>query len=65
MRTEAYEALVRRIASALSRREKQVLLLYLRGLSYAQIAKSLGLTEKAVDNALQRARAKLKAELQE
>ena len=35
-------------------REKQVLLLYLRGLSYAQIAKSLGLTEKAVDNALQR-----------
>lgn len=65
VRTEAYEALVRRIASALSRREKQVLLLYLRGLSYAQIAKSLGLTEKAVDNALQRARAKLKAELQE
>ena len=43
----------------LSKMEKQVLDLYLQGLSYDEIADSLGKTRKAVDNALQRIRGKM------
>ena len=40
--------------------EKEVLDLYITGMSYAQIAKVLGKDEKSTDNALQRLKGKLK-----
>jgi RNA polymerase sporulation-specific sigma factor len=43
----------------LSRLEKQVLGLYLRGMTYAQMAAAINRSEKSVDNALQRVKAKL------
>ena len=48
------------IDTRLSALEKQVLALFLDGNSYSAIAKRLNASEKAVDNALQRVRAKLK-----
>lgn len=42
----------------LSRLEKQVLDMYLKGLSYKEIADSLNKSEKAIDNAIQRIRKK-------
>lgn len=48
------------ILSLLSAFERKVLIEYLNGASYRQIAKSLGSGTKAVDNALQRIRSKLK-----
>ena len=51
------------IKSLLSNFEWQVLKLYLRGHSYLQIAELLSTTTKAVDNALQRVRRKLRPEL--
>ena len=56
---EQQKYLHERIERELSRLEKQVLELYLQGLSYETIASRLGKTEKAVDNALQRIRGKL------
>lgn len=47
------------IATRLSSLERQVLLLFLEGASYSAIAKRLNISEKTVDNALQRVRAKL------
>ena len=44
----------------LSKMEKQVLELSMTGMSYTEIAKVLGVDEKSTDNALQRARAKVK-----
>ena len=49
-----------KIRSALSERELRVLRLYLGGYSYSEIAGKLSITPKAADNALQRARMKLK-----
>lgn len=49
------------IFSLLSSSESDALRLYLRGCSYAQIAAKLGLSQKSVDNALQRVRRKLKS----
>jgi RNA polymerase sporulation-specific sigma factor len=49
-----------KIRSVLSDRELRVLRLYLGGYSYAEIAGKLSITSKAADNALQRARMKLK-----
>lgn len=43
----------------LSEREYKVLILFLNAYSYEEIASSLSLTEKAVDNALQRVRRKI------
>ena len=43
----------------LSTKEKRVLVLYLQGLSYRQIAEALGETTKAVDNAISRTKKKL------
>ena len=40
--------------------EKQVLELYLTGMSYTEIAKLLGKDEKSTDNALSRAKSKIK-----
>ena len=57
---ERYVSTMRTIEEKLSARERQVLALFLLGESYGAIAKRLGVTEKAVDNALQRVRAKLR-----
>lgn len=56
---ERTEELYRELAQCLSRLEKQVLSLYLDGLSYRDIALRLGKDEKAIDNAVQRIRRKL------
>lgn len=56
---EQKSVLDNRIKSELSSLERKVLQLYLEGLPYSDIAFRLGKTEKAVDNALQRIRAKL------
>ena len=48
------------IEKELSAFEKQVLDLYLTGMTYSQIAKVLGRDEKSTDNALQRVKAKIK-----
>ncbi|MBR1931283.1 MAG: RNA polymerase sporulation sigma factor SigH [Lachnospiraceae bacterium] len=48
------------IDSELSAFEKQVLDLYMTGMSYSQIAKVLGRDEKSTDNALQRLKGKIK-----
>ena len=57
---ERYADLLERIACLLSKREMDVFRLYLLGKSYTEISKSLGITEKSVDNALYRMKAKLK-----
>jgi len=48
------------IEEELSDFEKQVLDLYITGMSYGQIARVLGRDEKATDNALQRLKSKIK-----
>lgn len=48
------------IETELSDFEKQVLDLYMTGMSYSQIAKVLGREEKATDNALQRLKSKIR-----
>ena len=57
---ENVENLEKTIERELSTFEKQVLDLYLTGMSYVQIAKVLGKDEKSADNALQRIKGKLK-----
>lgn len=52
--------LERAIEEELSDFERQVLDLYLTGMSYTEIARVLGRDEKATDNALQRLKAKIK-----
>ena len=48
------------IEKELSTFEKQVLDLYMTGMTYSQIAKVLGRDSKSTDNALHRIKAKLK-----
>ena len=55
---EQLDQLLLRLQSVLSKSEYDVLMLYGNGLSYKEIAEKLSVTEKAVDNALQRARKK-------
>ncbi len=57
---ERVEYLEGQIDKELSSFEKQVLDLYLTGMSYSQIAKVLGREEKSTDNALQRLKSKIK-----
>lgn len=57
---ERVEYLEKQIDKELSSFEKQVLDLYLTGMSYSQIARVLGREEKSTDNALQRLKAKIK-----
>lgn len=57
---ENVENLERIIEKELSSFEKEVLDLYVVGMSYSQIAKILGRDEKSTDNALQRIKAKLR-----
>ena len=60
---ESKEELKELYARCLSRLEKQVLDLYLQGLSYRDIARRLQKDEKSVDNAVQRIRRKLASNL--
>lgn len=53
-------SLEKKIEEELSAFEKQVLDLYLTGMSYSQIARVLGRDEKSTDNALQRIKSKIK-----
>lgn len=57
---ERVDYLEKSIDRELSDFEKQVLDLYMTGMSYTQIAKVLGKDEKAADNALQRLKSKIK-----
>jgi RNA polymerase sporulation-specific sigma factor len=57
---ENVEQMEKTIERELSAFEKQVLDLYLTGMSYQQIAKVLGKDDKSTDNALQRIKAKLR-----
>lgn len=52
------------IEKELSPFEKQVLDLYLTGMSYSQIARVLGREDKSTDNALQRLKAKIRKNMQ-
>lgn len=58
--TEQMEDLQKNIATRLSEMEQRILWLYLSGLTYQQIALLQHTTAKAVDNALQRVRRKLR-----
>ena len=58
---EKIDDLMRRIKDTLSTLEKNVLALHVDGYSYSAISEYINIDEKAVDNALQRARKKLKS----
>lgn len=58
---EYFSELWKNICSVLSLTELNVLTLCVQGLSYKSAAAQLGITEKAVDNAMQRARKKIRA----
>ena len=57
---ESWLEMQERIKEVLSDFEQKVLSRYLRGWTYEAIAASLGVTEKSVDNAIYRLKAKLK-----
>jgi RNA polymerase sporulation-specific sigma factor len=57
---EKSEELERAIEEELSPMEKNVLELFVTGMSYSDIADVLGKNEKAMDNAIQRIRGKLR-----
>lgn len=56
-------ALMEEAENTLSKKEKKILSMYLGGKSYAQIANELGIKEKSVDNALFRAKKKLRTRM--
>ena len=58
--TESIDDIGRAIETKLSKFEKRVLYMYLQGFSYDEISAKLGRAPKAIDNALQRLRRKLK-----
>ena len=57
---ESYSELLRRMEEELTELEKQVLVRFLDGLSYTDIADELGKSVKSVDNAIQRVKKKVK-----
>ena len=59
MDKEQLDQALKRLSALLSAREYEVLLLFASGLSYSRISSRLNISEKAVDNALQRARRKI------
>ena len=61
--SENYISFTERLAENLSDTEKKVISYYLAGFSYSETSKATGLTEKSVDNALFRAKTKLKKAL--
>lgn len=56
---ESAKNIERRLYSRLSKMETQVLSLFLKGLTYQEIAERMGKSPKAIDNALQRIKTKL------
>ena len=60
---ELHKALMESIDRDLSGAERSVVLSYLTGNDYGHIARDLGINEKAVDNALMRAKKKLRVSL--
>ena len=60
---DGFEHITGLINSNLSGFEKQVITLRFLGLSYSEISQRLGCSDKAVDNALQRIRKKMRAQL--
>ena len=58
---EQLEQALKRLNALLSAREYEVLMLCASGLSYSKISQQLHISEKSVDNALQRARRKVGA----
>ncbi len=57
--SETLQSIKEKIKQCLSKFELDVLVLYLQGYSYTQIAQKLNLTNKSIDNALSRIRHKL------
>jgi RNA polymerase sporulation-specific sigma factor len=57
---EELQAFQKKVEDCLSDMEKEVLAYYLQGLDYNQIAEAMGKEPKAIDNALQRLKKKLK-----
>lgn len=57
---EYYKSLINKLQSMLSKNEFDVLMLYSQGLSYKQISQMLSISEKSADNALSRARKKIR-----
>ena len=57
---ETVRLLLKQANERLSPMERQVLALYIEGMNYHQIAEHMGKTPKAVDNALQRIRGKIR-----
>ena len=57
---EAYTFFTEKYVSLLSSAEKKVVEFYIAGFTYSEIAEKLNMTEKSVDNALFRAKTKLK-----
>ena len=62
---EGYEELLESIEGVLSKKEKEVFDLYLKGYSYTEIAKELNITPKQTDNAINRFKNKIKKFLNE
>ena len=56
---EQLDQVLKRINALLSEREYEVLKLFASGFSYSKISQKLNISEKSVDNALQRARRKI------
>lgn len=59
---ERIDELYRAVENCLTALEREVVLLYLKGLSYREIAVRLDITAKSVDNAMQRSRRRLREE---
>ena len=59
-----FDELYAAIGNCLTGLERGTVTLYLAGLSYREIAAELGISEKSVDNAMQRARRKLREEFE-
>lgn len=57
---ENEQQLIKKLAETLSKRELRIFELYIRRFSYQQIAHELDISEKSVDNALCRAKTKLR-----
>ena len=59
MQRQQYDSMHEKMLQLLSPLEKEVLSMYLKGMSYQEIAQKLHRSEKSVDNALQRIKNKL------
>lgn len=57
---EQNNEMLKQVDELLSEREREVFYLYISAYSYTQIAEKLGISPKAVDNAITRAKAKLR-----